>query len=156
VEARVNALRFRAVLQGVDGSSATFVSVPAAIMKRFGGRTRVPVAVTIEGVTHRTTICNMGMGPMVGIPAAIRKATGKKQGDRLNIQLRVDEAERTVEVPRDFAAAMSAAQRRAYDRLSFTHRKEYVLWIEEAKRPETRARRIEKAREMLRQKGSST
>lgn len=149
-------VRFGAVLEGVEGSSATFVSMPASIMKRFGGRIRVPVLVTIDGVTHRTTICDMGMGPMVGIPAAMRTATGKKRGDRLSVSLRVDEDERTVEVPRDFAAAMNAAQRRAYDRLSYTHRKEYVLWIEDAKRPETRARRIDKALEKLRQKGRST
>ncbi len=148
-------MRFRAVLEGVTGSSATFVNVPDSIMKRFGGRVRVPVAVTIEGVTHRTTICNMGMGPMVGIPAAMRNATGKKQGDRLSIGVCVDEEERTVDVPRDFAKAMSAAERRAYDRLSYTHRKEYVLWIDDAKRPETRTRRIDKVRERLRQKGSS-
>jgi len=152
----VKEVRFGAVLEGVEGSSATFVSMPASIMKRFGGRIRVPVLVTIDGVTHRTTICDMGMGPMVGIPAAMRTATGKKRGDRLSVSLRVDEDERTVEVPRDFAAAMNAAQRRAYDRLSYTHRKEYVLWIEDAKRPETRARRIDKALEKLRQKGRST
>jgi uncharacterized protein YdeI (YjbR/CyaY-like superfamily) len=154
VEARVSELRFRAVLKGIDGSSGTFVLIPDSIMKHFGGRTRVPVAVTIEDVTHRTTICNMGMGPMVGIPAAMRNATGKKRGDRLSILMRVDDEPRTVAVPHDFAAAMTAAERRAYDRLSYTHRKEYVLWIADAKKPETRARRIEKAREKLRQKGS--
>jgi len=57
-----------------------------------------------------------------------------------------------VEVPRDVARAMSVAERRAFDSMSYSHRKEYVQWIEDAKRPETRARRIAKAIEKLRER----
>ncbi|HVR46111.1 MAG TPA: YdeI/OmpD-associated family protein [Candidatus Binatia bacterium] len=63
---------------------------------------------------------------------------------------------RVTDLPRGFAEAMTAVERRAYDSLSYTHRKEYVLWIEDAKRLEARSRRIEKARAMLRRKGRST
>jgi hypothetical protein len=142
-------MKFRALLQGVPDSSATFVLVPERIMKRFGGRIRVPVRMTINGVEHRTTICNMGLGPALGIPAPMRKAAGVDRGARVTVLLDVDKQERTVDVPPDFARAMTAAQRRIFDRLSYSHRKEYILWIEDAKRPETRARRIEKARAKL-------
>lgn len=61
----------------------------------------------------------------------------------------LDAAERTVEVPAYFANALTVAERRTFDAMSYSHRKEYVQWIEGAKKPETRERRIENAREML-------
>lgn len=97
--------RFRAVLEGVESSRATYVRVPASVLATFGGRVRVPVRMKIKGAEHRTTLCDMGLGPM-------------------------------------FAKAMKARERRAYDGMSYSHRKEYVQWIEAAKRVETRARRI--------------
>jgi uncharacterized protein YdeI (YjbR/CyaY-like superfamily) len=145
------AYEFRALLQGVEDSSATFVLVPARIMQEFGGRIRVPVRITVNGVEHRTTICDMGTGPAIGIPAAMRSAAGIRGGDRIGVTLAVDQEERTVDLPRDFAKAMTAAERRVYDALAYSHRKEYVLWIEDAKRPETRLRRIEQARLKLRE-----
>lgn len=114
-------------------------------MKHFEGRIRVPVRATINGVTWRTTIADMGAGPMIGVAAAIRNAAGIERGDRVTIAIEEDKEERTVTVPRDFAKAMSKSQRKAYDSMSYSHRKEYVQWIEAAKKPETRTRRIAKA-----------
>lgn len=145
-------MRFRAILEGVQDSSATFVRVPAVLMKNFGGRIRVPVRVRIKGVGHRTTICDMGMGPMIGIPAAMRKEAAIERGRRITVSLEVDKDERTVEVPADFARAMRAAERRVFDSLAYSHRKEYVQWIDAAKQLETRLRRIEKARAKLRER----
>jgi bifunctional DNA-binding transcriptional regulator/antitoxin component of YhaV-PrlF toxin-antitoxin module len=146
----VVAHEFRALLQGVEDSSATFVLVPTRVMREFGGRTRVPVRIAINGVEHRTTICNMGTGPAIGIPATIRRTAGIARGDRIAVALEVDQQERTVDLPRDFAKAMTPAERRVYDTLAYSHRKEYVFWIEDAKKPETRIRRIEQARAKLR------
>jgi len=145
---------FRALLHGSPDSSATYVLVPATVMKTFGGKVRVPVRVTINGAQHRTTICNMGMGPMIGVPAALRKAAGVERGKRITVALETDAEERTVAVPRDFAKAMNATERRAYDKMSYSHRKEYVMWIEDAKKLETRARRIELARTKLRERAA--
>jgi bifunctional DNA-binding transcriptional regulator/antitoxin component of YhaV-PrlF toxin-antitoxin module len=146
--------QFRTLLHGSSDSSATYVLVPATIMKTFGGKIRVPVRVSINGAEHRTTICNMGMGPMIGIPAALRKAAGIDRGQRIAVTLETDDAERTVTLPKDFAKAMSGTERRAYDKMSYTHRKEYVMWIEDAKKLETRARRIEVARAKLRERAA--
>ena len=145
---------FRALLHGSPDSSATYVLVPATVMKAFGGKVRVPVRITINGAQHRTTICSMGMGPMIGVPAALRKAAGVDRGERITVSLESDTEERTVALPRDFAKAMSAAERRAYDKMSYSHRKEYVMWIEDAKRLDTRARRIELARTKLRERAA--
>jgi hypothetical protein len=114
-------------------------------MKLFGGRIRVPVRATINGITWRTTIADMGAGPMIGVTAKTREAAGIKRGDRVSVSIALDTAERSVEVPADFAKAMTKAQRAAYDAMSYTHRKEYAAWIQEAKKPETRLRRIERA-----------
>jgi hypothetical protein len=134
--------QFRAELESSTRSSGTYVCVPPSVMKRFGGRIRVPVRATINGVTWRTTIANMGAGPMIGVTAATREAAGVERGDRITISIEEDTAERTVDVPADFANAMTKRQRGAYDSMAYTHRKEYVQWIEAAKKPETRLRRI--------------
>jgi hypothetical protein len=114
-------------------------------MKLFGGRVRVPVRAGVKGIVWRTTIADMGWGPMIGVTAATRKAAGIERGDRITLSIELDSERRTVDVPRDFAKAMSRPQRSAFDAMSFTHRKECVQGIEAAKRPETRLRRIEKA-----------
>jgi hypothetical protein len=137
--------KFRAKLLGSPAAAGTGVHVPPAVMKLFGGRIRVRVCVTINDVTWRTTIADMGAGPMIGVTAATRKAAGIERGERVTIALEEDKEERTVEVPADFAKAMNKSQRKAYDSMSYTHRKEYAQWIEAAKKPETRKRRIEKA-----------
>ncbi|HZV76693.1 MAG TPA: YdeI/OmpD-associated family protein [Candidatus Babeliales bacterium] len=136
---------FRARLEGSRNSAGTWVLVPPAIMKRFGGRIRVPVCVTINGVTWRTTIADMGAGPMIGVTAATRKAAGIERGDPIELTIEEDTEKRTVDVPADFAKAMNRAQHNAFDSMSYTHRKEYVQWIEAAKKRETRARRIRQA-----------
>jgi Domain of unknown function (DUF1905)/Bacteriocin-protection, YdeI or OmpD-Associated len=147
-------MKFRAELIGTT-SSGSYVVVPPNVMKRFGGRTRVPVRATINGVTWRTTIANMGAGPMIGVTASTRKGAGIARGDRVTISIEEDKDERTVEVPADFAKAMNKAQRWAYDSMSYTHRKEYVQWIEAAKKPETRMRRIAKALAKLDERSGS-
>ena len=119
--------------------------VPSAIMKGFGGRIRVPVHVTINGVTWRTTIADMGAGPMIGVTAATRKAAGIERGDSIRLTIEEDTEKRTVDVPADFAKAMNRTQRNVFDSMSYTHRKEYVQWIEAAKKPQTRTRRIQQA-----------
>ncbi len=137
--------RFRAKLEGRDDSLATYVLVPSNIIKMFGGRIRVPIRATVNGVTWRTTITNMGAGPMIGVTAATRKAAGIERGEGVTVSIELDTQERTVDVPADFAKTLNKAQRAAYDAMSYTHRKEYVQWIEAAKKPETRLRRIQKA-----------
>ncbi len=144
--------QFRAVIEGVAASSATYVRVPGAVLATFGGRIRVPVRLTVNGIEHRTTICNMGLGPMLGIPAALRRAAKIERGDRVTLSIEADRDERTVDVPSDFAKAMKMRERRAYDAMAYTHRKEYVQWIEAAKRPETRIRRIALAIDKLRER----
>jgi uncharacterized protein YndB with AHSA1/START domain len=143
---------FRAVLEGVAGSSATYVLVPASVMKTFGGRIRVPVRMTINGAEHRTTICDMGLGPALGVPGAVRSAAGVVRGHRIAVTIEEDKDERTVTLPPDLRKAFTPVDRKTFEALAYTHRKEYVLWVEDAKKAETRKRRIEQVRAKLRER----
>jgi uncharacterized protein YdeI (YjbR/CyaY-like superfamily) len=85
------------------------------------------------------------------VPKEIRVRLGKGAGDQIKITVVPDAAPRVVEVPPDFQAALkkSPEAKRFFEELSYTHRKEYVRWITEAKKEETRLRRLAKAVEML-------
>jgi uncharacterized protein YdeI (YjbR/CyaY-like superfamily) len=82
----------------------------------------------------------------------VRDATGLAAGDRATFELAADTQPREVEVPEALAVALhdDVAAREAFNALSHTHRREYARWIDEAKREETRERRVARAVEMLR------
>lgn len=117
------------------------------------GAKRFPVVATVNGYTWRTTVMRMGGEFMLGLNRAVREAAGAEAGDRVEVNLELDTAPREVEVPQALADALAADSdaREAFDRLAYTHRKEYARWIEEAKRDETRKRRLAQALEMLRE-----
>jgi uncharacterized protein YdeI (YjbR/CyaY-like superfamily) len=80
----------------------------------------------------------------------VREAAGVAIGDRVTIEVELDTSERVVSVPKDLAKALAdGGVRETFNALSHTHRKEYVDWIEEAKREETRGRRVARAVELL-------
>ena len=140
---------FSTKLEKARDMEATGIEVPFD-PKDVWGKTRVPVRATVNGYTYRTTIAKMGGRFLMPFAKEHRDASGIAAGDTIEVTLVEDTAERTVEVPDDFAAALKKAKLRdAFDRLAYTHRKEHVRAIEEAKKPETRARRIEKALEMI-------
>jgi uncharacterized protein YdeI (YjbR/CyaY-like superfamily) len=128
------------------------VSIPAKVMKAFAPRKRVPVKATINGHTYRTTICDMGTGPVIPVRKSVAQAAGAVKGKRISVTIELDEEERTVELPADLAKAMTKAEREAFATYSFTHRREYIEAIAAAKRPETRAKRIALAVEAARKK----
>jgi hypothetical protein len=140
--ASVPPVRFTAVLE-TNGKTATGIEVPEAVVEQLGGGNRPAVAVTLREHTYRTTVGRMGGRFLVPVSAQVRKAAGVVPGDTLDVGIELDEAPRTVEVPADLAAALAeAGVRDAWDRLAYTHRKEDVRSVEEAKKPETRQRRI--------------
>jgi uncharacterized protein YdeI (YjbR/CyaY-like superfamily) len=111
------------------------------------------VAATVNGVPYRSRLAVYGGRTYLGLNREIREATGIKAGDEIEIVLRRDDEPRTIRVPEELVAALTCAEpevRARFDGLAFTHRREYAQWVEEAKRAETRARRADKAIEMLR------
>jgi hypothetical protein len=142
-------ITFTATLQ-LAGKTATGMTVPDEVVEELGVGKRPPVKVTINGYTYRSTVAVMGGRYMVGVAAEHRAAAGVAAGDTLEVTLELDAEPRTVDVPADLAKALKAAKATdAFERLSYTHRKEHVRAVEEAKTPETRARRIATAVEMV-------
>ena len=131
------------------------VDVPPEVIEALGGKGRIPVTVTFDGVPYRGSIVRMGGGAVLGVQKAIMAEAGVSVGDTLTVVIRND-APREVEVPNDLAEALGRddAARAAFDGLSFSHKREYVDAINEAKRPETRARRIERTIQAMHQRAS--
>jgi hypothetical protein len=140
--------RFEAVLGGETGDLPSVV-LPAGVAAAMGGRARIPVAGTINGVPFRGSTMPMGDGRhCVGFRKELRaQAGGVQDGDAVTIEIARDDAPRTVAIPADLAAALDSdpVVRAAFDAMSYTHRKEWGAAVADAKRPETRARRIAQA-----------
>lgn len=117
------------------------------------GAKRFPVVATVNGYTWRASVARMGGEFLLGLSREVRKAAGVEAGDTVEVALELDAAPREVEVPPALAAALAgdAAASAAFDGLAYTHRKEFARWIEEAKREETRERRVAQALTMLRE-----
>jgi len=116
------------------------------------GKVRAPVKVTLNGYSFRSTIAAMGGDPFVPLRASHREAAGLQGGETLEVRLELDTEKREVRPPADLVKALKAAPP-AWDRwqeLSYTHQREHAEAVEEAKSPETRARRIVRAVEEVR------
>ena len=138
-------IQFNVKLEAVEGSSAAFFVLPKKESAKFGVRGRVPVTGTINGYAFRSSIFPVGDGThYMALNKAVREGAGVTAGDRVKIVMETDTAPRTVTLPADLKRALSKskAARTHFDKLSYTHRKEYAQWIAAAKRPETRARRL--------------
>lgn len=138
----VASTRFSADLERVGKTSAR-LRVPVDLEETYG-RARPPLKVTIRGHTWRTTPGMYGGVAYIGLNKDVRAAAGVDAGERVRVTIEIDSEPRTVTVPADLHAALRADPdaKAAFANLSFTHRREYVEWVEEAKRPETRSRRI--------------
>lgn len=145
--------RFQGRLEAGRGGGA-FVVVPADVLEELGGeRQRFRVTGTLNGVEFASSTMPMGGGQVcVGLHKATRQAAGVEIGDLVDMRVERDDRPREVSVPAELAAALAAdpAAKAAFDRLSFSHRREYAEWVAAAKRDETRARRAAQTIERLR------
>jgi len=136
-------MRFESTVE-LGGKTATGIPVPDEVIEALGSGRRPPVSITVNGYTYRTTAVRMGGRFLVPLSAEHREGAGVAAGDQIGVDIEADTAPREVTLPPDLDAAMDDVARAAYDGLSFTYRKEWVRWVEDAKKPETRATRIEK------------
>ena len=143
--------RFQARVEP-HGKTATFFHVPAEIVKALSPSKRVPVRVTVNGHTYRSTVAPRGGNFLLPLYRADRAAAVVAAGDLVEVAIERDDAPRVVQVPHDLAAAFQddLAAGQTFAALSYSHQREYVGWITEAKRPDTRARRVAQAVERLR------
>jgi hypothetical protein len=116
------------------------------------GAKRFPVVATANGYTWRTTVTRMRGEFLLGLNREVREGAGVDAGDSVELEIGLDTAPRDVDVPAALATALDGdtVAGATFKALAYTHRKEYARWIEDAKRDETRQRRVEQALEMLR------
>lgn len=134
-----------AVLEKHKNSEATGITIAFDVEKVFGAK-RVPVKVSINGADYRSTIFRMKGEYLLVIPKLFRDAAGVKAGETITVKLEKDSDPRVVEPPEDLKKALEENKeaKGIWEKQSYTHKREFVMAIEEAKREETRARRVQK------------
>lgn len=148
----MSALRFTATLEGALAGGA-MVLVPPEVASALGGLKQMRVFGTLDGVDFRSsTMPYGGRGLFMGVHKSTRRAAGVGIGDVLEIEITRDDSPRTLLLAPELEAAFSAEPelRARFDALSFSRRRDLAAPIAEAKRPETRASRLEAALSRLR------
>jgi|SRR5271167_4393852 len=148
--------KFKAKIEAGDGGGA-YVLFPYDTEKEFATKGRVPVRATFDGVPYTGSLIKYGNPQyMLCVLKAIREQTGKAPGDTVEVVVWKDEEARALDVPARFAELMKKEGLLPFfEKLSYTHRKEYCRWITEVKKEETRSKRLQKAIHML-EKGVRT
>ena len=133
------------------GKTATFFHVPAEVMEALGPKKRVPVRVTVNGYTYRSTVAPMGGDFLLPLNREHRSGAGLVAGEVVEVAIERDDAPRVVEVPEDLAAALAAepAAQQAFHDLDGRNRYAVLHRVATAATPQTRARRIAAAVQML-------
>jgi Bacteriocin-protection, YdeI or OmpD-Associated/Domain of unknown function (DUF1905) len=144
-------MRFRTEILS-SGKTAAGIQVPADVLEALASGKKPAVRVTINGYTYRSSVATVDGRPMIGVSNDVRKAAGVAAGEVVDVELELDTAPREVAVPPDLAAALDAVPeaRTAFEKLSYSNKRRIAEPIADAKSPETRQRRIDKAVETLR------
>ncbi|HLP57493.1 MAG TPA: YdeI/OmpD-associated family protein [Candidatus Deferrimicrobium sp.] len=131
---------------------AAFIEFPYDAEKEFGKKGQVKVQAEFDGYAYRGSLAKMGYRcHRLGLTKEIRNAIGKNSGDIVHVLIKEDIEPRLVEIPAGFAKLLdqNPDAKTNFEKLSFTHRKEYAQWITGAKKEETRNKRLEEAIRML-------
>jgi len=148
--------KFKARIEAGDGGGA-YVFFPYDTEKEFATKGKVPVRATFNGVPYTGSLIKYGKPlHVLGIAKAIRTQIGKGPGDTIQVVVWKDEEARTIEVPAQLEKLVKKeGLLPVFEKLSYTHRKEYCAWITDAKKEETRLKRLAKAIEMLKKEIST-
>lgn len=140
---------FKAKFGGATGDTPV-VEIPFDVKATYGSA-RPKVVVTVNGVTLRTTVAVYGGKSYLGFRKEICDAAGLDIGKTISVAVELDTEPRVVEVPAELQRALSkhAAARKRFEALAYSHRKEHARWVAEAKKDETRLRRVARVIEML-------
>jgi len=146
-------LRFQGVLTPTPrGGGGTLVPIPKEVAAKLGLKGMPKVQAVIAGTPYRGSLMPMGDGTYcLGVLKSIQEAAGVGYGETITIDLELDTAPRTVELPADLAKVLARDKKAtaAWEALSYTTKKEMARSLEEAKRQETRERRLAQALETL-------
>ena len=148
--ASIKKYRFKATIQpGICGAAG--IVFPYDVEQEFGTSARLPVKSTLDGVPYSGSLIKCGAAEhMLGELKAIGEQIGKGPGEIIEVVVWKDEDKRTIDVPAEFKRLMKKEGLLAiFEKLSYSHRKEYCRWIAEAKKEETRSSGMAKSVEML-------
>jgi len=142
--------KFKAELNGDESRADASASFQLPFDTRdVWGKAKVPVKVTINGYTWRSTVGNRGGQQYIVVNADARRNAGVRAGDVVTITLEPDSEKREIEIPSPLQKALGTKLVQKFNSLSFTHKKEFIVWYSQAKKEDTRARRLEKMKVML-------
>jgi hypothetical protein len=147
-------VKFEATLRPDPTGVGTFIAVPPQVKNSLGLKGRPKIHAVIAGHPYRGSLMPTPDGNFcLGVLKAIQQAEGLRRGDTITVDLELDTAPRAVEPPRDLASALhrDKGAAAAWERLSYTNKREIARSLEEAKKPETRERRLAAALERLRE-----
>lgn len=146
-------IQFNAVIKQHGTMNAAFVEFPFSTEELFNKKGQVKIkAVFDHKVEYRGSLAKMkSAGHLLGLTQEIRKELGKTFGDEISVSLTEDKEERTVEIADDILAVFNEnpEAKALFDKMSYTHRKEYIRWISEAKKTDTRESRKTKMIQMI-------
>lgn len=147
------ATEFKAVILQNGELNAAFIEFPFSAEEVFGKKGQIKIRAVFDHVVeYRGSLVRMKSDRhILGLPREIRKQLGKTFGDEVAVSLAEDKEERTVEISEDIASLFNENPdaKKLFDAMSYTHKKEYIRWIEEARKPETRESRKTKMIQML-------
>ena len=145
--------KFDALIHEGDGGGA-YVIFPYSVEQEFGVKGRLPIKATIDGEPYRGSLFKYGMPEhMLLILKSIREKLDKQVGDRVSITIQHDVEDRKIESPADFKKLLKANKLlEAFEKMNYTHQREWMQWLEGAKKAETRERRLHQAIEKLKAK----
>ncbi|WBV51092.1 YdeI/OmpD-associated family protein [Chryseobacterium gambrini] len=150
---KTDSVQFKAVIKQNGEMNAAFVEFPFSTEEVFGKKGQVKIkAVFDDKVEYRGSLAKMKSEcHILGLTQEIRKQIGKSFGDEVSVSLTEDKEERIVEIAEDIVLLFNENPdaKVLFDKMSYTHRKEYIRWIEEAKKPETRENRKVKMIRMI-------
>lgn len=138
------------------GGGGAFVEFPFDTQELYGTTGRIPVNVRFDGEPYRGSMIRYGTEKhIILVVKKIRKTIGKQIPDVVNVQVELDEKKREIEIPKDIQNSLAQNQdaMTGFLKLSYSHQKEYLDWILDAKRTETRQNRIDKMILKLIEKG---
>ena len=145
-------IQFQAEILQHEDMDAGFVAIPDDIAAQLGAKHRTKVKAKFDGVEYRGSLARMKSECLLlGVRKEIRNQIGKQFGEIIEVQIELDTEQRIVEIPDDVLAVFITfpKAKEKFDKLSYTHQKEFINSINEAKKPETRIKRIQKMIEML-------
>lgn len=143
--------RFRTTIEAATGGGAA-AKIPPDVTAALGGLKQMRITGTLNGTPFRSSTMPYRGAFYLGVHKATREGAGVEIGDEVEIELTRDDSPRVLDIPPELEAALAAepALRDRFDALSFSRRRDLAGPISEAKKPETRAARLEKALAKLR------